>query len=223
MIVGNGLVANAFRESDREDVVFFASGVSNSLEKNPEQFLREENLLRKTLEENPSKIFVYFSTCSIYDSSKNDSPYVNHKLAMEHIVSTISNRYLIARVSNAVGKGGNPNLLMNYIYRSILNQDEITIHQNAKRNLIDVQDVAKLVLWILNEKELNKIYNIAYLRNFSIQEVVEAFERELGLNAQKIYLNQGESYSIDLQGLNNYFEHETSEKYLKNLILNHYK
>src|SRR5690554_2026187 len=141
MIVGNGLIANAFREYDRDDVIFFASGVSNSLETDQAQFDREENLIRKTIEENPGKIFVYFSTCSIYDSSKNASFYVNHKLNMEHLVASDCEKYLIARVSNAVGKGGNPNLLMNYIYRSILNQTKITIHQNAKRNLIDIEDI----------------------------------------------------------------------------------
>jgi hypothetical protein len=33
MIIGNGILANAVRSYDREDVIYFASGVSNSLEK----------------------------------------------------------------------------------------------------------------------------------------------------------------------------------------------
>jgi nucleoside-diphosphate-sugar epimerase len=85
------------------------------LETDKSAFLREENLLRKTIKENPNKIFIYFSTCSIYDSSKNGSSYVNHKLKMEQIVEELANQFLILRVSNAVGKGGNPNLLMNYL------------------------------------------------------------------------------------------------------------
>ena len=48
MIVGNGLIANLFKNEDRENVVFFASGVSNSLETEKSAFLREENLLRNT-------------------------------------------------------------------------------------------------------------------------------------------------------------------------------
>jgi hypothetical protein len=48
MIVGNGLIANLFKNDDREKVVFFASGVSNSLETEKSAFLREENLLRNT-------------------------------------------------------------------------------------------------------------------------------------------------------------------------------
>ena len=53
MIVGNGLIANLFKNEDRENVVFFASGVSISLETEKSAFLREENLLRKHLTENP--------------------------------------------------------------------------------------------------------------------------------------------------------------------------
>lgn len=34
---------------------------------------------------------------------------------MEQIVEELANQFLILRVSNAVGKGGNPNLLMNYL------------------------------------------------------------------------------------------------------------
>lgn len=70
MIVGDGLIASLFTSHDKENVIFFASGVSNSLETKEEEFLREENLIRNTIKNNPNKIFLYFSTCSIYDSSK---------------------------------------------------------------------------------------------------------------------------------------------------------
>ena len=58
MIIGNGLIANAFLDCDNPDVVFFASGVSNSLEKDNANFLREQTLLEKIIAEikNPKKI-----------------------------------------------------------------------------------------------------------------------------------------------------------------------
>lgn len=119
MIIGSGLIASLFTNHDREDCIFFASGVSNSLETKKSEFLREENLIRKTIGENPEKTFAYFSTCSIYDLSKTESPYVLHKLKMEQIIAEHNSKYIIFRVSNAVGKGGNPNLLMNYLIRSV--------------------------------------------------------------------------------------------------------
>ena len=65
MIIGNGLLANSIKEIDTDNVLFFASGVSNSLETRKDAFLREENLLvNHTL--NQKNKFIYFSTCSIY-------------------------------------------------------------------------------------------------------------------------------------------------------------
>lgn len=225
MIVGNGLIGKAFYSYDREDVVFFASGVSNSLETDRNQFQREENLIRKTIAENPEKLFVYFSTCSIYDSSKNDSRYVLHKLNMEHIISTEVSNYLIARVSNAVGSGGNPNLLMNYVNRAIDNGDTIHIHRFAKRNLIDVEDVKSIVLHLIDSKKEKGIYNVAFLRNFSIEEIVESFESFKGKTAVKEFQDKGESYSISIDDLGSYFLNKDLEKngvYLKKMLHKYY-
>lgn len=140
MIVGNGLIASLFVDNDDENVIFFASGVSNSLETRVEEFLREENLIKNTISENTDKVFVYFSTCSIYDSSKTGSDYVLHKLKMEQLIKKSCPQFLILRVSNAVGKGGNPNLLMNYIVKAVKNDETINVHTQATRNLIDIDN-----------------------------------------------------------------------------------
>lgn len=106
MIIGKGLIASQFYEVDREDIIFFASGVSNSSETRKEEFYREQNLIEETIRLNSDKLFIYFSTCSIYDSSKYNSPYVLHKLHMEEVIKESAPKYLILRISNAVGKGG---------------------------------------------------------------------------------------------------------------------
>ena len=38
MIIGKGLIATLFTDHNREDTIFFASGVSNSSETDPAQF-----------------------------------------------------------------------------------------------------------------------------------------------------------------------------------------
>ena len=136
MIIGNGLIASLFKENDLKNVMFFASGVSNSMETRKEEFLREENLIHKTISENPDTIFVYFSTCSIYDSSKTGSDYVLHKLKMEQIVKNSCTDYLILRVSNAVGNGGNPNLLMNYLTRSVRQEKRLMYTPKPRETLL---------------------------------------------------------------------------------------
>lgn len=223
MIVGTGLIGSAFEKYDEKEIVFFASGVSNSQEKDKNQFLREENLVRKTLSENKDKLFIYFSTCSIYDSSKYDSSYVLHKLHMEEIIKENSNKYLILRVSNAVGNGGNPNLLMNYLSRSIKNKDSLTIHTKATRNLIDIDDIASITLHCIENQKLNRIVNLAYRENFSIFEIIQTFETFTSEPIKVKLENKGESYSIDTTEINNLFKITDKKDYLHSLIEKYYR
>ena len=225
MIIGNGLIANLFRENDREKVVFFASGVSNSLETEKSAFLREENLIRNTIKENPNKIFIYFSTCSIYDSSKNGSSYVNHKLKMEQIVEELANQFLILRVSNAVGKGGNPNLLMNYLANAVQEEKIINVHTLATRNLIDADDIKNITLELIDQGRLNQIINIAYLENFSTSEILEILEKHFNKTAKTSLVKSGQSYLISIPEAEAYFlQNKLTEKkeYLLRIIKRYY-
>lgn len=226
MIIGNGLIANLFKENDRKDVVFFASGVSNSLETDKKEFLREENLIKKIIEEHPEKVFIYFSTCSIYDSSKNDSPYVNHKLRMERWVEELCPRYLILRVSNAVGKGGNPNLLMNYLVNCVLHEKEIMVHTLAKRNLIDAEDIKTITLSLIDKSQFNRIINLAYLENFSTVEILEILEKHFNKTAKTTLIKSGQSYLISIPEVEAYFmEHQLTPKegYLSRILNRYYR
>ena len=205
MIIGRGLLASLFIESDREDVIFFASGVSNSLETSLEEFHREENLIRKTFTENPDKLFIYFSTCSIYDSSKTGSDYVLHKLKMEQLIKNSCRKYLILRVSNAVGNGGNPNLLMNYLIRSIKNNETINVHTKATRNLIDAEDIKNITFQLIEKAELNKIVNVAYVQNYTIIEILESIERFYNTNINLNLIKSGSGYDINIPDVEDYF------------------
>ena len=225
MIVGNGLIASLFTECDQENIIFFASGVSNSLETKKEEFLREENLIKKTIIENPNKVFIYFSTCSIYDSSKVESQYVLHKLKMEQIIIQLCPQYLILRLSNAVGNGGNPNLLMNYLVRSVKNNEIINVHTKATRNLIDVEDIKNITNQLIDKQYFNKIINIAYPENYTIIEILEIMEK---FYQTKLYLNlvkSGSGYGIDTHDVESYFiQHALTNKetYLHKILEKYY-
>lgn len=224
MIIGRGLIANIFKDTNREDIIFFASGVSNSLETDINQFSRERDLIEKTIEENPTKKFVYFSTCSIYDSSKYASAYVLHKLDMENLIEKIAQNFLICRVSNAVGNGGNSNLLINYLVNNIKENNPILVHQKATRNLIDVEDIGNITLRLLDEK-INTIQNIAYIENFSVLEIVFALEKYLSKSAIIKLLNKGESYTIDTSYIVDYFKKNNKMikmEYLNTLLKRYY-
>lgn len=225
MVVGNGLIANLFKNHDRKQVVFFASGVSNSLETNILNFKREEDLVRKTVVENPEKLFVYFSTCSIYDSSKVDSLYVLHKLNMESIVSKSARKFLILRVSNAVGKGGNPNILLNFLYDALKNDKTIQVHQKATRNLIDSDDIQQITLSLIDQKKQNSIINLAYLFEFGIQEIIEMMSALLNIRPQMELTDSGNFYQISITDIQDYFETKKltdKKEYLRDMIKKYY-
>ena len=225
MIVGKGLIASLFIAHDRENTIFFASGVSNSLETRIQEFLREENLIKNTITENPDKIFVYFSSCSIYDSSKTGSDYVLHKLKMEQLIKNLCEKYMILRVSNAVGKGGNPNLLMNYLVRSIKSKETINVHTKATRNLIDADDIRQITFMLLENKIFNKIVNVAYIHNYAIIEILEIIERFYKTKLDLNLIKSGSGYDINVPDVEDYFRNNgltNKESYLCNILEKYY-
>ena len=225
MIIGNGLIASLFTDCDQENIIFFASGVSNSMETKKEEFLREENLIRKTIAENPNKVFIYFSTCSIYDSSKTESQYVLHKLKMEQIITQLCYQYLILRLSNAVGNGGNPNLLINYLVRSVKNSETINVHTKATRNFIDTEDIKNIVIQLIKNKNFNKIINIAYPENYTIIEILEILERFFQIKPTLNLVKSGSGYLIDIPDIQDYFNQHSltnKEAYLHKILEKYY-
>lgn len=126
MVIGNGDVASVLPE--REDLLFFASGVSNSQETEPAEYQREIDLL---LEQPRDAHIVYFGSLAIFYS---DTPYTRHKRATEALVKEEFDTYTIMRLGN-ISWGSNPHTLINYLrahpdaeirdeYRFVINQDE---------------------------------------------------------------------------------------------------
>ncbi|WP_241330176.1 NAD-dependent epimerase/dehydratase family protein [Chryseobacterium arthrosphaerae] len=217
MIIGNGILANAIRFYDREDVIFFASGVSNSLEKNPAEFEREISLLKSVMNQHPDKKLIYFSTCSIYDASKTASPYVMHKLTIEKIIAEQHSNFIIFRVGNAVGRGGNPNTLINFLKSSILSENKLTIHNNARRILIGTDDIASFVGKYINDFN-DEIINLAYPYQYSLPEILSALEDHLGKKANYESVDEGSFYNIEFNNLTeDFFTDLSPNEYLKKL------
>lgn len=129
MIVGNGDIASVLKEVDRNDTIFFASGVSNSLEERDTEFRREVDLLLKSQDD--FKRFVYFSSLSIF---YKDSPYTRHKLNMERTVKNFP-KYTIIRLGN-ITWGDNPHTIINYFRNAIKNKQELEL-RNEYRYIVE--------------------------------------------------------------------------------------
>lgn len=157
MIIGNGLIGSKFRESEDlfEDNIIFTSGVSNSIENDIDDFKREEELILKTI--NNKFKFIYFSSILVNTS---DSPYYKHKHNMENLIKENTDNYLIIRLPQVIGKGGNKNNIINKFRDSIINGEEILIYMNIYRSIIDVDDVVEIIKQIKNN-ETCKTINIS--------------------------------------------------------------
>jgi nucleoside-diphosphate-sugar epimerase len=143
VIIGNGMVAGAFRNfSGWDDDILFASGVSNSAEKDSRAFQKEVELVRESLAlVSAGQSFVYFSTTSIFDPAKSGSSYIIHKLFIEDMIKSSGVNYLIVRLPNLVGFSSNPNTLTNFFCDMIRQGAIIRLNRNATRHLIDVEDL----------------------------------------------------------------------------------
>ena len=181
MIIGNWFLANIFvRYKDIDAVCIFASGVSNSQNQNHLLFQRETDLLLETLRNNKEKLFIYFSTCSIYDPTLVNSEYVKHKLKIENLIEQSWNTYIIFRISNPVGYTSNPNTIFNYLINKINAGENFVVWSGAKRNLIDIDDLCKIASYIIDHKSYeNIIINIANTQNFAIVDIVTLLEHVL--------------------------------------------
>ena len=126
MIIGNGDIASVL--TDREDRIYFASGVSNSSELRESEYYRETELL---LRQDKFKHLVYFGSLSIFYS---DSRYARHKMMMENLVRKNFEHYTIIRMGN-ITWGKNPNTLINFIQNKI-----------RTREPFEVKDVYRYVL-----------------------------------------------------------------------------
>lgn len=126
MVIGHGDIASVI--ADREDVIFFASGVSNSKETHPREYQREMQLL---MSQPRDKHIVYFSSLCIYYLQ---TEYARHKRIMEHTIKAHWPGYTIIRLGN-IDWGTNPNTLINY-----LKSHSTANVQNVYRHVVSVDE-----------------------------------------------------------------------------------
>lgn len=124
MVIGRGDIASALKDLDRDDFIFFASGVSDSQCVDHAEFNREMILL---LTQPRHEHIVYFSSLSIFDK---DTAYTKHKLRLEACVKGFDN-FTIIRLGN-IAWGNNPKTIINYFRNAIKNNEPVVIKDEYK-------------------------------------------------------------------------------------------
>ncbi len=202
MIVGSGLLARSFADaySQRDDVCIYAAGVSNSACKSSDEFARERQRLADALRTaHHVGVFVYFGTCSVADPDAQDMSYVQHKLAMEGLVQAHP-QGLVIRLPQVAGKAFNTHNLLNYLYARISRSECFELWSKAKRNIIDVGDVAAIANYLIADKTVrNTTINVANTVNYSMQDIVHAMERAVGKQALFDAAERGHEYPINVE------------------------
>jgi nucleoside-diphosphate-sugar epimerase len=200
MIIGSGMLARAFAPlfSDSTENCVYAAGVSNSNCSDQREFDRERDRLMNAMEQHRLvDLFLYFGTCSANGSL--NSPYVQHKIKMEKIVAEHS-QYLILRLPQAVGKTENPHTLLNYIFTRIIRSERFQIWKNARRNIIDVDDVVRIAVGLaLEEGVRRECINVANFSDYSMGDVVAKIEKVVGKKSIFDSLDKGSTYPIDTE------------------------
>lgn len=215
MIIGSGLIANSLKNIDSDHMLYFASGVSNSLETRSSEFEREFSLLKESVEKYGEKKLIYFSTLSIHDQSKQDSHYVLHKQEIENYIKNNVKSYLILRIGNIVGNGGNPNTLFNFLKNQINNDNKFVVHNKARRLLIDIDDISSFLTTDCTELQ-NQTINFAYPYNYDLKEIVNAIQKQINKNAVYEEINEGDFYKVNFDdNVNHFFAEVSPHDYLE--------
>lgn len=176
MIIGRGLLAKAFAPSFELDdnILIFASGVSNSAETRQEEFDREHTLLQSFL--TGGRRLVYFSSCAVANPYQARTPYFLHKSEMENHV--LHNGGLVLRLPQVVGNSRNHNTLTNFLFDRLTNDTAFNLWAHVERNLIDVDHVVRIATTLIRSNFApDRIpVSIASPRSISMLDLVNVFE-----------------------------------------------
>ena len=172
-VVGTGMLARAFVTSGPGlRGIVCAAGVADSQCTDPAAFRRERELLedlgRRAMAADVP--LVYFSGAPVYGPSQEPhheadplaprTAYGRHKLECEQQIAASGVRYLVLRLPNVVGPAGNPNQLVPSLVRQIAT-GRVVVRSGATRDLLDVDDVVRIVEALVRTGVTDTILNVA--------------------------------------------------------------
>ncbi len=204
MITGSGLIANALRDTfeNDESVFVFARGVSNSGCVDVSAYQRELDMIQSFSQTYSDKIFVYFSTTSVFDPEKMDSPYVKSKSNFENIIASLFSKSIIVRLPIIVGRNNNENQLFGYLLKAIKQGQTIQVHNHAGRYLIDIADLSTIVNKVVEYykqqvKSGNLTINICGDQPIRIDTIISMLSNAIGIQPNLSVVESGSTYFVN--------------------------
>lgn len=184
-INGNGFIAKNLRKIIiPKNFFIYAAGVSNSSSKNKKFFKRELNQFKNYLKKiKTNDVIIYISSTTLENKSLKNIQYVKNKLKIEKIIQRQIKNYIIIRLPQIVGKNNNKYTLTNFIFNCFKKNKELALWQNSIRNIIDIEDLIKIIEKYLNNKpKINSIINICNPRSIEVSKLIYIFSKILKKN-----------------------------------------
>ena len=152
-VYGKGFIAFNLKKIKLPKKIFiYAAGISNSNSKNIKDYKREIAQIKKVVKKINNKIFVYISSLSVENKKLKNDKYIKNKLKIEKIDKKSCKKYLIIRLPQIVGINNNKHTLTNSLYNNILKNKQLSIWKGSVRNLIDIDDIKKILKKYFNSK-----------------------------------------------------------------------
>lgn len=230
-IIGNGFLAQKFKKYNlffkKKNYFIYLAGVSNSSEKNLNNLKKDFNRINQFIKNVKDNKLIYISSCSIFDPNRKNSLYLKNKLKIENTIKKKCKNFLIIRLPEIIGKNKNKNTLTNYFYNKIIESKKFILYAYARRNLLDIDDALKLILYFLNQNIKLKFLNIANIKYISPLKIIEIFEKITNKKVNcKISYKKFNKWRI----INNVNIHilkkakvDIKKNYLKKIIKKYYK
>ena len=228
----NGFIAKNLKKKKirfLDNYVIYAAGISNSKTLNIKELKKEiatfNNFIKKY---NRSKIIIYISSMSIFDKYLKQNEYIKNKLKIESIIKKKVKKFIIIRLTQIVGKNRNPNTITNFIYNNIKNNKNLNLWKGHKRNLVDIEDVLKILKTIVKKKFLkNKILNIYNTKSISVKRIVlimcKILKKNIKLNEIKL-IQKTKQFNYKINSKNYEFGYLfEKQNYNENILMKYYK
>lgn len=202
-IIGHGFLAKhlAACADTYPGVVVLAAGVSAANGTSAPEFRRERALLDATIGRcvRSGERLVFFSTAStgMYGASgrgaedepvRPSTPYGWHKLFLERRLRASGADHLVLRLAHVVGPDQPPHQLLPSLASQVL-AGEVRLHRGARRDIIDIADVVRLIDRLLAAGVHREVVNIATGHAVPVERIVARIEDRLHARARHVVVD----------------------------------
>lgn len=187
-IIGDGFLAKNFSKIKthikKSNYLIFAAGISDSKTNSKYKLKREIRIFKKFTNKNYLENIVYISTADINNNLKKKDLYVKNKIIIENLIKKRFKNYIILRLPQIIGNSKNKKTLINYFFQSIKKGKKILVYNNVRRNVLDIDDVIKVLKIIIFDKKMKrKTITLANRHSFQPLDLIKILEKKLNKKA----------------------------------------